>query len=47
MSEHLGDTLETAFLHALERTRRYQLFGRILELMDDAWGLLMRLEEDR
>ena len=35
---------ETAFLRALGATRRYQLFGRVLELMDDDRKLLIRLE---
>jgi copper homeostasis protein (lipoprotein) len=36
---------ETALLAALERVRRYRVFGRILELLDDRGGLLVRLEE--
>lgn len=36
---------ETAFLRALEATRRYRVFGRTLELSDDRGRLLVRLEE--
>jgi len=36
---------ETAFLRALEATRRYRASGRTLELMDQAGKVLVRLEE--
>jgi len=36
---------ETAFLRALEGTRRYRVLGRVLELLDDRGRLLVRLEE--
>jgi copper homeostasis protein (lipoprotein) len=36
---------ETAFLRALQETRRYRLSGRILELMDTRGRRLVRLEE--
>jgi copper homeostasis protein (lipoprotein) len=36
---------EAAFLAALGATRRYRVFGRILELLDDHGQLLVRLEE--
>jgi heat shock protein HslJ len=36
---------EAAFLAALGATRRYRVFGRLLELLDDHGRLLVRLEE--
>jgi heat shock protein HslJ len=36
---------ETAFLRALNGTRRYRIEGRILELMDGEGRPLVRLEE--
>jgi len=36
---------ETAFLRALERTRRYRVRGRTLDLFDAGGGLVARLEE--
>jgi copper homeostasis protein (lipoprotein) len=36
---------ETALLAALGKTRRYRVFGRVLELLDGRGGLLVRLEE--
>lgn len=36
---------ETAFLRALDATRRYRTMGRILDLFDGAGQLLVRLEE--
>lgn len=36
---------ETAFLRALQETRRYRLSGRVLDLMDDRGKRLVRLEE--
>lgn len=35
---------ETAFLRALNNTRRYQVLGRILELRDEKGRVLARLE---
>ena len=40
-----GMDLETAFLRALEETRRFRASGRILELLDERGRLLARLEE--
>jgi copper homeostasis protein (lipoprotein) len=40
-----GLDIETAFFRALDRTRRYHVSGRTLELMDDSGRLLARLEE--
>jgi len=36
---------EVAFFKALDATRRYRLFGRLLELLDEKGNLLVRLEE--
>ena len=36
---------ENAFLRALERTRRYRVLGRTLDLIDDRGQVLARLEE--
>ena len=36
---------ESAFLQALDKTRRYRVTGRLLELMDDRKRVLVRLEE--
>lgn len=42
--EHAGNQLETAYLGALERTRRFRIAGGQLELLDDAGSVIARFD---